>query len=72
MSVFDDLGVPGKLAIPSSLKFQNCEKLNLGSGDTAPRIEAAKVFFHAGGSFFDRDSGKIEEALSDPRVACCS
>ena len=72
MSVFDDLGVPGKLAIPSSLKFRTCEKLSLGPGDMALRIEAAKVSFHDRGSFSDRDSGLIGEALGDPRVACCS
>ncbi len=45
MSVFDDLGVPGKLVIPSSLKFWTCEILGLGSRGTVPRIEATRVFF---------------------------
>jgi hypothetical protein len=53
MSVFNDLGVPGKPAIPSFLKFQTCEKVSLGSQDMVPRTEAAEVFFHAEGSFSD-------------------
>ena len=69
MSVFDDLSVPGKPAIPSFLKFQTCEKVSLGSQDTVPRTEAAGVFFHARGSFSDQDSGLIGEALDDPKVA---
>jgi hypothetical protein len=72
MLVFDDLGVPGKLAIPSSLKFRTCKNSILGSRDTAPRIKAAGVFFHDEGSFSDRDSNQTEEALGDPRVAHCS
>ena len=67
--VFDDLGVLGKLTIPSSLKFRTCEKSSLGSRDTAPRMEAARVFFHVEGPFFDRDFGQTEEDLGDPRVA---
>jgi hypothetical protein len=72
MSVFDDLGVPGKLAIPSFLKFRTCEKSSLGSRDKVPRTEAAGVLFHDRGSFSDRDSDLTEEALDDPRVARCS
>jgi hypothetical protein len=72
MSVFDDLGVPGKLTTPSFLKFQTCEKLSLGSRDMALRTEAAGVFFHAGGPFSDRDSSQTGEALGDPRVTRCS
>jgi hypothetical protein len=72
MSVFDDLGVPRKLAIPHSLKFRTCEKSSLGPGDTALRTEAAGVFFHDKGSFFDQDSSLTEKALGDPRVARCS
>jgi hypothetical protein len=40
MLVFDDLGILGKLAIPSFLKFWTCEKSSLGLRDTAPRTEA--------------------------------
>ena len=72
MLVFDDLGVPGKLAIPSSLKFRTCKKSSLGSRDTAPRINAAGVFFHDGWSFSDRDSNQTKETLGDLRVARCS
>ena len=71
MSVFNDLGVLGKLVIPSSLKFQTFKKLSLGSRDMTPRIEVAGVFFHVKGPFSDRDSGQIGENLGDPRVACC-
>ena len=71
MSVFDDLGVLGKFAILYYLKLRTCEKLRLGSRDIAPRTETARVFFHAGGPFSDRDSGQIGEVLGDPRVACC-
>jgi hypothetical protein len=69
MSVFDDLGVPRKFAMPYYLKLQTCEKLSLGSRDTAPRTKATRVFFHARGPFSDRDSGQTEEALGDPRVS---
>ena len=72
MSFFDDLGVPGKPAIPSFLKFRTCKKASLGSRDTVLRTEAVGVFFHAGGSFSDRDSGLIGEALDDPKVTRCS
>ena len=72
MSVFDDLGVSRKLAIPSFLKFQTYEYPSLGLGDTVPQIEAVGGFFHIRGSFSNRDSALIEEALDDPRVACCS
>ncbi len=72
MLVFDDLGVPRKLAIPSFLKFRTCEKSSLGPGDMVPQIEVAGVFLHAERPFPDRDSGQIEEALGDPRVARCS
>ena len=72
MSVFDDLGVPRKLTIPSSLKFLTCEKSSLGSRDTTSRTEAARVFFHAGGPFSDRDSGQTGEDLGDLRVARCN
>jgi hypothetical protein len=72
MSVFDNLGVSGKLAIPSFLKFQTCEKANSSLTDTDLRTEAARVFFHDTRSFSDRDSVLTREALNDPRVACCS
>jgi hypothetical protein len=72
MSVFNVLGVPKKLAIPSSLKFWTCEDSSLGSRDTVPRTEVVRVFFHAGGPFFDRDSGQTgEEDLGDPKVVRC-
>jgi hypothetical protein len=57
MSVFDDLGVSGKPALPSFLKFYTCEEASLGLQDMVLRIEATGVFFHAGGSFSDRGSG---------------
>jgi hypothetical protein len=72
MLVFDDLGVPRKHGIPSFSKFWTCEKASLGSRDTVPRTEATGVFFHAEGSFSDRDSGLTGEALDNPRVAHCS
>ena len=72
MSVFDDLGVPGKFSITSSLKFQTYEKSSLGSRDTGSRIEAAEVFFIAGWQFFDRDSNQTGKILGDPRVVRCS
>ena len=72
MLVFDNLGVPGKLTIPSSLKFRTCEEAILGLRDTVLRTEAVGVFLHDGGSFSDRDSSSTGEALDDLRVACCS
>ena len=51
MSVFDDLGVSRKPGIPSFLKFWTCEKASLVLLDMVPRIEAARVFFHAGDHF---------------------
>ena len=72
MSVFDDIGVSRKLAIPSFLKFQTCKYSSLGLGDTVPRTEAAGGFFHIRRSFSNRDSALTGEALDDPRVACCS
>ena len=72
MLVFDDLGVPGKFLITSSLKFQTYEKSSLGSRDIGPRTEVAEVFFIAGWQFFDRDSDQTRKTLSDPRVARCS
>jgi hypothetical protein len=42
--------------IPYFLKFWACKKASLGSRDTVPQTEAARVFFHAGGLFSDRDS----------------
>jgi hypothetical protein len=72
MSVFDDLGVAGKLTIPCFLKFWTCEEASLGSRDMIPRTKAAGVFLYVGGSFSDRDSGLTGEALDNPRVARCS
>ena len=72
MSVFDDLGAPRKPAIPSFLKFWNCEKANSSLTNTDPRTEAARVFFHDRGLFSDRDSVLTGKALDDPRVECCS
>jgi hypothetical protein len=72
MSDFDNLGVLGKPALPSFLKFWTCEKASSSSRDTDLRTEATEVFFHDGGSFSDRDSGQTEEAFDDPRVARCS
>jgi hypothetical protein len=68
MSDFDDLGVVGKPALPSLLKFQTCAKASLGSRDMVPQTEVAKVFFHVRGSFSNRDSGLTEKALDDLRV----
>ena len=72
MSDFDNLGVARKLALPSLLKFRTCAKASLGSRDTVLRTQAVRVFFHAKGSFSDRDSGLTREAFDDPRVARCS
>jgi hypothetical protein len=72
MSVFDDLGVLRKPAIPSFLKFRTCEKARLGSRDTVPQTKTVGVFLHDGGSFSDRDSGLTRESLDDLRVAHCS
>ena len=72
MLVFDDLRVPGKLATPSFLKFQTCEKSNLVWRDTDLQTGAVRVFFHAREPFSDQDSGQTREALGNPRVACCS
>ncbi len=72
MSDSGDLGVFGKLALPSLLKFWTCMKMRLGSKDTIPRTEAVGVFLHTGGPFSDQDSGLTGEALDDPRVARCS
>jgi hypothetical protein len=70
MLVFDDLGVLGKLAIPSSLKFQTCKKSSLGPRDTVSRTEAAGVFFCTlEGCFSDRDPGQTKEDLGNLRVA---
>ena len=72
VSVFDDLGVPGKLAMSSSECHKSHEKLSLGLWDTTPRTEAAEMFFHDGKSFSDWDSGLTGEDLGNPRVARCS
>ena len=72
MSVFDDLSVLGKPAIPSFLKFWTYEKARLGSIDTVPRTETVGVFLHDRGSFSDRNSGLTRETLDDPRVARCN
>ena len=52
MSVFDDLGVPGKPALPSFLKFQTCKNASSGLRDTVLGTEATGVFFHDGGLIF--------------------
>jgi hypothetical protein len=72
MSVFDDLGVLGKPALPSFLKFQTCKNASSGLRDTVLRTEATGVFFHDGGLFSDQDSGLIGEVLDDSRVTHCS
>jgi hypothetical protein len=51
MSVFDDLGVTGKLALPSLLKFWTCKEASLGSRDTVLRTEAAGVLLLMRGHF---------------------
>ena len=51
-TIFDNLIVVGKLAIPSLLKFRTCENLSLGLGGTVPRTGAAGVFFLVGRLFF--------------------
>ncbi len=51
-TIFDNLGVAGKLAIPSLLKFRTCENLSLGPGGTVPRTGAVGVFFLVGRLFF--------------------
>ncbi len=58
--------------MPSSLKLWTCAKASLGLRDAVSRIEFVGVFFNAGGSFSDRDSGLTGEALDDSRIARCS
>uniref|UniRef100_A0A2N9IIL9 Uncharacterized protein n=1 Tax=Fagus sylvatica TaxID=28930 RepID=A0A2N9IIL9_FAGSY len=72
MSVFDDLGVTGKLALPSLLKFWTCKEASLGSRDTVPANRGCQSASPDEGSFSNRDSGLTREALKDPRVARCS
>jgi hypothetical protein len=41
----DFLNFPGKLVIPSFLKFRTCEEASLGSSDMVSRTEATGGFF---------------------------
>ena len=49
MSDFDDLGVAGKLALPSFLRSWVRTEASLGSQDAVPRTEAVGMFLMPGG-----------------------
>ena len=51
MSDFGDLGVAGKLVLPSFLRSWIRTEASLGSRDTIPRTEAVKVFSMPEGHF---------------------
>jgi hypothetical protein len=69
MSVFDVLGVPGKLTMPSFLKLWTCGKSSLGSEIRSREQRLPECFSDVGGLFSDRGSGLTREKLGDPRVA---
>ena len=74
MSDFSDLGVIGKLVLPSFLKFWTCRKPSLGSIDMVPRIEATGVFLARWRTFFlsrfRLDRGKSWQ--SESHTSCLS
>ena len=48
---FGDLGVAGKLAQPSFLKFCPCTAASLGLLDVVPRTKVVGMFSMSGGNF---------------------
>uniref|UniRef100_A0A2N9I2M3 Uncharacterized protein n=1 Tax=Fagus sylvatica TaxID=28930 RepID=A0A2N9I2M3_FAGSY len=54
------------------LKVPDLHEGELGFVRCSPANRGCWSVFHAGGSFFDRDSGLTGEALDDPRVTRCS
>ena len=69
MSVFDDLGVPGKFAMFSSECYKSHEKLSLGLWNIPLRTKAIGVFLLDAESFSNWDSSLTGEVLGNPRVA---
>ena len=51
MSDFGDLGVAGKLALPSFYKYGPCTEAKLDSRDMILRTEAVGMFLISGGHF---------------------
>jgi hypothetical protein len=51
MSDFGDLGVAGKLVLPSFLRFWTCTEASLGLRDAVLQTEAVEVFSMPGGHF---------------------
>jgi hypothetical protein len=72
VSIFDDLGVPEKLAMSSLECHKSREKSSLGLWDMTSRTEAAGVFFLDEESFSDWASGLAGGAFDDAKVAHCS
>jgi hypothetical protein len=44
MSDFNDLGIVGKLALPTFQRYKPCTEASLGSQDMVLRIEAVEMF----------------------------
>ena len=68
-SVFDVLGVIGKLALPSFLKFWICRKPSLGSRDMVSRTEATKVFLARRRTIF-RSRFRLDRGKSQRSKSC--
>ena len=64
MSDFGDLGVAGKLVLPSFLRSWIRTEASLGSRDAVPRIEVVEMFLMPGGHFLIEIPARPEELLT--------
>uniref|UniRef100_A0A2N9GUV7 Uncharacterized protein n=1 Tax=Fagus sylvatica TaxID=28930 RepID=A0A2N9GUV7_FAGSY len=72
MSDFDDLGIVGKLALPTFQRYRPCTEASLGSQDMILRTEAVGMFLMPRGHLLTEIPGLTGGALDDPKVACGS
>uniref|UniRef100_A0A2N9GA46 Aminotransferase-like plant mobile domain-containing protein n=2 Tax=Fagus sylvatica TaxID=28930 RepID=A0A2N9GA46_FAGSY len=71
MSDFNDLGIVGKLALPTFQRYRPCTEASLGSQDMILRTEAIGMFLMPRGHLLTEIPGLTGGALDDPKVRVC-
>ena len=64
MSNFDDLGIVGKLVLPTSQRYKPCTEASLGLQDMILRTEAVGMFLMQRGHFLIEILARSEELLT--------